>query len=178
MTTISRIGNRTGERPGEQGFTLIELVLVLLVMTLVAAITYPAMMRGRAAFHLRTVARDVIGSVRFARETAVTEQRVMLLQVDSQTQKVIVSDDVGDGARAYTLPSDVKIQGLTPSGSGAGVTRESQGEETLKIRFLPNGSSDSAQMLLTADTGATLKIVTDPITGAAHVVPDEGVKTP
>lgn len=158
-------------RSRADGFTLMELILVLLVLSLVMAVTYPSMSRGRAAFHLRAVGRDVVNALRFARETAVTQQKVMIVVVDSQSQQLTVSDDVGDGARSFVPPSDVKIQGLT----GRGIELQ---QGLLRIRFLPNGSSDDAQILLTSDTGASLKIVADPILGAARIVSEQGEKRP
>jgi general secretion pathway protein H len=158
-------------RSRADGFTLLEVMLVLLVMSLVMAVTYPSMSRGRAAFHLRAVGRDVVNALRFARETAVTQRKVMIVVVDFQSQRVTVSDDVGDGARSFAPPSDVKIQGLTGSGGDL-----QQG--LLRIRYLPNGSSDGAQILLKSDTGASLKIVADPILGAARIVSEQGEKGP
>lgn len=170
MTTLL-IGSESLPRQRNRGFTLIELVIVILIMTLVMAITYPSMLRGRTAFHLRAVGRDVANALRFARETAVTVQKEMLVVVDSQAQRVTVSDDVGDGARSYSLPGDVRIQGLTSGG-------EVIPEGPLRIRFLPNGSSDDALILLKADSGATLKIVLDPITGGARILSNEAEKAP
>jgi len=162
-TLTSETGNRAAVPPGDRGFTILELVLVLVVMSLVAALTYPALLRGRTAFHLRAVGRDVIGSLRFARETSVTEQKVMMVQVDSRTQKLTVSDDVGDGARSLALPGDVKLEVASDSGVEMPNGR-------LVIRFLPNGSADDAQFLLRSNTGATVKVVTDAITGTARIL--------
>jgi general secretion pathway protein H len=158
-------------RSGADGFTLLELMLVLLVMSLVMAVAYPSMSRGRTAFHLRSVGRDVVNALRFARDTAVTEQKVMIASVDFEAQTITVSDDVGGGARSFAPPSDVRIQALTASGGGS-----QQGP--LRIRFLPNGSSDDARILLKSDTGASLKIVADPILGVARVVSEQGEKGP
>jgi general secretion pathway protein H len=165
--TVKKLTSETGSRAaapsGVRGFTLLELALVLVVMSLVAVLTYPALLRGRTAFHLRAVGRDVIGSLRFARETAVTEQKVMMVQVDSQAQKLTVSDDVGDGARSLALPGDVRLE--LASSSGVAIP-----DGQLLIRFLPNGSADDAQFLLRSNTGATLKVVTDAITGVARAL--------
>ncbi len=167
--TISLTGSESLPRQRMGGFTLIELIIVVLVMALVMVIAVPSMLRGRTAFHLRAVSRDVANSLRVARETAVTEQREMIALVDSQSQRVTISDDVGDGARVYSMPAGVRIHGLT----GAG---EEIPEGPLRIRFLPNGSSDDALILLKADTGAILKIVLDPITGGARIVSNEQEK--
>jgi len=177
-TPILRIGNRAGARRRNDGFTLVEIVLVLLVMCLVAVITYPSMARGRTAFHLRAVGRDVIGAMRLARETAVTEQKVMVVEVDSQNQRITVSDEVGGGARSMSMPSDVKIEEVTRAKGGDAAAPAKANQDPLLIRFLPNGSAESALLVLVADTGASLKIATDSITGSARVVTDQGARVP
>lgn len=177
-TPILRTGNEAGARWRNGGFTLVEIVLVLLIMCLVAVITYPSIARGRTAFHLRAVGRDVIGAMRLARETAVTEQKVMVVQIDSQSQRVTVSDEVGDGARSMSMPSDVRIEGVPRAKGGDSAAPAQANQAPLLIRFLPNGSAESALMVLVADTGASLKIATDAITGSARVVPDQGAKIP
>ena len=170
-TLTSETGSKASARSCDRGFTLLELALVLVVMSLVAALTYPAMLRGRTAFHLRAVGRDVLGSLRLARETAVTEQKVIMVLVDSQAQRLTVSDDVGDGARSFALPGDVKLEVASSTGDAV-----ANGQ--LTIRFLPNGSADDAQIILLSNTGATLRIVTDAITGAARVLLAPGEKLP
>ncbi len=144
---------------------------MLLVISLVMAIAYPSMSRGKTAFHLRAVARDVINSVRIAREEAVTEQKSTQVVIDSQAQQVTVSDDVGEGARTYRPPEDVKISGLTADSEEA-----LQGP--LVIRFSSNGSSDTARILLKADSGAELKIIVDPLVGSARIQSNEGARRP
>ncbi len=177
-TPILRIGNRAGARRRNDGFTLVEIVLVLLVMCLVAVITYPSMARGRTAFHLRAVGRDVIGAMRLARETAVTEQKVMVVEIDTQNQRITVSDEVGGGARSMSMPSDVKIEEVTRAKGGDAAAPAKANQDPLLIRFLPNGSAESALLVLVADTGASLKIATDSITGSARVVTDQGARVP
>jgi general secretion pathway protein H len=167
----SGTGNKAPAETRDGGFSLLELILVLVVMSLAMVIAYPSMSRGKTAFHLRAVARDVVSSLRLARETAVSEQKTMKVVVDSQAQTVTVSDDVGENPRIYRLPGDVKIEGLTADGQEG-----LQGP--LVIRFLTNGSSDQAQIMVKAETGAHLKVLLDPFIGAARVQLSDEVKTP
>jgi type II secretion system protein H len=169
--TKSVTGSEAPTQTRESGFSLLELILVLVVMSLVLTMVYPSMSRGKTAFHLRAVGRDVVNALRVARESAVTEQKVMLVLVDSQAQQVTVSDEVGDGPRTFHPPDDVKILGL--SGTG-----EEQPQGQLVIRFLPNGSSEDAQILVKADSGASLRIILDPITGGARILSTAGEKAP
>ncbi len=164
-------GSRAAFRRRAAGFSLLELLLVLLVIGLVISITYPSMSRGRAAFHLRAVGRDVIAALRLARETAVTEQKVMMIRIDNQAQQVTLSDDVGEGARSFALPGDVRIE--TVPG-----TLETQVVPVRRILFLPNGSAEDVEILLTAGTGASLKIVTDAVTGSARILSNQEMRVP
>ena len=66
--------------------------------------------------HLRTTGRDVLNIFRYAREKAVTEQVGMRVTVDREKQRMVVSDDLGDGGRSYLMPKDVKISRLVLGG--------------------------------------------------------------
>ncbi len=155
----------------DNGFTLLELMIIMLVMALVMAVSYPSMLRGSTALHLRTTGRDVLNAFRIAREKAVTEQIRMMISVDPAAQKLVLSDILGDNARTYFLPPDVRIERITRAG-----TEIAQGP--LIVRFLPNGSSDSAEILLESEAGSFLRIISDPITGGARIESGQGRNQP
>ena len=154
-----------------KGFSLLELVIVILVMGLVAAVSYPALSRGTTAFHLRAAGRDILNAVRYAHEKAITEQRGMKLVVNRAAQQVVLTDDFGEGGRTYTLPHDVRIESVVLEG-------QDLPEGILSIRFRSNGSAQSAMILLQSQTGAFLRIVTDPMTGGARVQAGRGEGEP
>ena len=66
----------------EAGFTLLELLIIVVVMALVLAVTYPSLSRGSTALHLRSSGRDILNIFRYAREKAVTEQTGMKVRVE------------------------------------------------------------------------------------------------
>ncbi len=150
----------------QKGFTLLELVVVLVVIALAMAVTYPSLSRGTAALHLRSVGRDVLNSLRYARERAITEQTVMRVTVSKEERKITLTDDYGEGARTLLLPDDVRIQSLVVAG------QEVQGGPLI-VRFLPNGSASEAEILLQSATGGALRIIADGITGGARVVVEQ-----
>ena len=159
------------KRSTNAGFTLLELVLVVLVMGLVLAVSYPALSRGSASIHLRGVGRDILSTFRYAREKAITEQRGIQLVASRERQNLILADEFGEGNRTYTMPRDVSIQRLSLAG-------RVMTEDPLVIRFSPNGSSDSAEILVQSSSGAALRVVSDPITGGAKILmgPGEGAR--
>jgi general secretion pathway protein H len=150
-----------------QGFTLLELIVVVLVISLALSLSYPALSRGTSAVHLRTAARDVLNTFRYAREKAVTEQSGMRVAIYKDKQEFVLTDSLGEGNRMYVLPKDVQIQRLVLAGSE--IT-----EGPLWVRFLPNGSSDEAEVLLKSDRGSYYRIFTDPITGGARIEQGSG----
>jgi len=148
---------------GQKGFSLIELVVVLVIMGIAVAVIYPALSRGMAGFSLRASGRDVLGCLRYAREKAITEQNPSKVIVDKATSTVRLADEFGDGTRTLQLPDDVKIHRLALEG-------QEVFEGPLVIRFRTNGSSQHAEIILASSRGGTINIVTDPITGGARIL--------
>ncbi len=171
---FSRLPGRTSSVPGyicpnvtvctrQEGFTVLEIILVVLLMALAMGISYPSLMRGNSSFQIKATGRNVLNMLRYAREKAITEQQILVVSVDRETQTVVLSDEFGGGAKSLPMPKNVRIVALAL-----------QGQEIinggLRIRFLPNGGSDAAEIAFNSDRGVALKIVTDPITGGARVV--------
>jgi len=150
----------------QKGFTLLELLIVLVIIILVLAVSYPSLSRGTAALSLRTTGRDILNTFRYAREKAVTQQSGMLVTVDSENQKLRLTDDFGEGNREYLLPDNVRIERVVMGG-----TETVEGSAT--VRFLPNGSSDTVEILLQSRNGSLLKVISDPISGGACIRPGE-----
>jgi prepilin-type N-terminal cleavage/methylation domain-containing protein len=156
---------------GNKGFTLLELLIVVLVIVLVLAVTYPSLSRGSSSVHLRTTGRDVLNIFRYAREKAVTEQVGMRVTADREKQRIVVSDDLGDGGRFYLMPRDVKMEGLTLGGKEIA-------DASMVIRFLPNGSSDRGEVHLKSEAGSHLRIICDPLAGGARIETGQGESFP
>ncbi len=146
----------------DPGFNLLEIILVVFIIGLVMAVSFPALMRGNSTFKLQATGRDVLSAMRYAREKAISEQMEMLLVVDREAGKIILADENGGGERTLQLPEEVRIQRMMLWG------QEVQ-QASMAIRFLPNGSSESGELLLASKKGVLIRIVTDPITGSARL---------
>jgi general secretion pathway protein H len=163
--TMSRAGSDNSG--ASAGFTLLELIMVVLVMALAVGISYTALTHGTAIFQLRSAGRDVLNTFRYAREKAITEQQRLKIVVDKEAQTVVFSDEFGDGARALVMPHHVRIEKVMLEG-------HELVQEPLAVHFLPNGSSENAEIVLVSDSGSVLRIVTDPVTGGARVFTGQG----
>jgi hypothetical protein len=89
----------------------------------------------------------------------------MRVVINREAQSLVMTDESGAGSRTFNLPQDVHIQRMAVSG-------QEILEGPLEMHFLPNGSSSSAEILLVSSKGAVLRIVSDPITGAARLFAD------
>jgi general secretion pathway protein H len=146
----------------QRGFTLLEIIITLTVITLVMAVAYPSLSRGTTTLSLRTTGRDILSILRYAREKAVTEQAGIRVLLDQDKQSVMLINDADNSTRTYSLPEKVKIQTVVVDG-----VEVDGGVST--VRFMPNGSSSAVEILVKSTTGAAMKIVSDPITGVASI---------
>jgi len=150
---------------GENGFTLLELIIVLVIMALVLGIGYPSMSRGTSILNLQTAGRDVLNVFRFARERAVSEQTSMLLIIDRGEGKIALANILGEPVRAYTLPSGVNIQRMERAGIEVH-------DKIMSVRFAPNGNLENVRIRLVSGNGSRrMQIVSDPLGGGARVEP-------
>jgi prepilin-type N-terminal cleavage/methylation domain-containing protein len=155
----------------ERGFSLLELIVVIFILSLVMAVSYPSLSRGASSLHLRTTGRDILNTFRLAREKAISEQTGMQLAIDREKQEIVLSDNLGENGRKYFLPRDVKIHRMAMSDHEVF-------EGFLIIRFFPNGSADNARLLLKSENGSLLQIISDPFSGGARIETPAGESFP
>ena len=75
----SRIGNRNFSTAGRRGFTLVEMLLVLSLLTAVIAIAAPTLSRFFQGRYVDTEAQRVLELTRYATSRAVAEGVPMVL---------------------------------------------------------------------------------------------------
>lgn len=115
-------------RFSQQGFTFLELVVIISIIGLIAAIAAFGIPEWRANITLRTTARDVISSFQFARVEAAKRNAEILVQVAVG----------GAGVGLCTVFID--------NGQGGGTADDStpNGNETIRILDLPPRMSISS----------------------------------
>lgn len=117
------------------GFTLLELLVVLMLMVMVYALAVPMISAGLPGTELKGAARQLAAGLRQARSLAVTRKEESTLMLDVEQRNFKVSGD----QRRYALPAKVDISLFTAQS-------ELLPDKIGAIRFYPDGSSTGGRI--------------------------------
>lgn len=149
------------KRVGQHGFTLLELLVVLVIAVLLVAVVPPLISGMSGATELRSAARQLAAGLRFARNEAVTRQREAVLTLDLSKHRFAVSGD----PREIALPEGLSLHLYTAQS-------ELLDQATGNIRFFPDGSSTGGAVTVSGPKLA-YRINVDWLTGAIAIVEQE-----
>lgn len=149
------------KRVGQHGFTLLELLMVLVIAVLLVAVVPPLISGMSGATELRSAARQLAAGLRFARNEAVTRQREAVLTLDLSKHRFAVSGD----PREIALPESLSLHLYTAQS-------ELLDQATGNIRFFPDGSSTGGAVTVSGPKLA-YRINVDWLTGAIAIVEQE-----
>ena len=142
-----------------RGFSLIELLIVLVIIGLSMAVIAPRLDQSLATIQLRASSRAVTAAARHAQNLAQKEQRDVLLLIDTAGRNF--RTDRGTALRIR--PADAKI-------SVVGAESEKQSEHEIGIRFFADGSSTGGAVEL-ALRAQRVAIEVDWLTGITRIAP-------
>ncbi len=165
VRAITRTLTHGSKAHSRKGFSLLELIVILVLVALVAGVVMPSFSRGLRGLELETAGRDLITRMRHARSQAISKQkvfRVILQKEEDETVSdyYIFANEFEQEIRKFDLPEGVFVH-----------TEEE--EFPLRINFYANGRSSGALFTLKPETGREMKIWVDPITGFSRVVKEE-----
>ena len=125
--------------PRSGGFTLFELLLVLLLMGLVYGLAVPMLGAGSTGLDMKAASRQLAAGLRKARAIAVTERREAVLTLDVDGRTFWLTGD----AKTYSLPRQLELALFTAQS-------ELVREKTGGIRFFPDGTSTGGRVTVSA----------------------------
>lgn len=141
----------TGERNGEVGFTLLELVVVLTIAGLILLAAPPLYSSLVPSYRLKAAAREFAGELRHARETAISSGKTVIVEASSDGYKRLDSGQIN----YWHSPILIASSGSASIG---------QGQQSPQVRFFSDGSSSGARFQIMS--GARHAVVTvDWLTG-------------
>jgi len=141
-----------------RGFTLLELLVVLVLAMLLLGLAPPLVSAALPGVELRAGARELAAALRMTRNLALTGERETLLEFDLATR----SYRIPGNSAPRRLPRETTVQLLTAES-------ELTGARSGAIRFFPEGGSTGGRITLSR-AGLTLTVDVDWLTGRVRVL--------
>ncbi|MBI1912587.1 MAG: GspH/FimT family pseudopilin [Deltaproteobacteria bacterium] len=113
-----------GHRRYQQGFTLLEVLLVISIFSIAAAIAAPSISAGLGKVELKSAAKKIAASLNSARNEAIRKRQNYYAQ--AQEGKVLISSEDMKFKKEITSPSESRLTAsdgviaFFPSGSSSG----------------------------------------------------------
>lgn len=146
-----------------RGFTLLELILVLFLAGILAALVAPSFSRTLASSRLLGGAAEVRATLALARTLSASAGRERSVHFELESGEYAI-----EGERRHRhLPDGVRFQSIRIGDALAesGLPPVDPGP---RVRFFPDGSAEETEVVLTATGGGRLRVVVDPLTGLAE----------
>ncbi len=165
-------------RGGSRAFTLLELLVVIAIVGMISALVVPRLLASLPGVQLKSTARAVAASLRYARGQAVFETTPYIVTLDRSRGLLIIEPAVSPtavepgevpaartppaGQRVYALPEGIEVH--------ASVDDADDGAESARMMlFFPRGDSTGGRLVLRNPHRREIAITVDPITGTVAV---------
>jgi type II secretion system protein H len=171
------------------GFSLIELMVVVVLMAVMTALIIPEMRGTFEEALLRANARKMVSACNLAYARSISLNKTISVRVNPKGSGYLVEAEPGtqdiedNAAPAGDSPESkgdldsrvtVKIRRVTPSPAEPGGEEPPPAEEetgkTDVIRFHPNGTADAAEIVLRDRQGFELLLRVSPATGRVNIL--------
>ena len=137
----------------QAGFTLLELMAVLVLMALLMGLVLPSLLRSWEREKNRATLRELTTTLRTARSEAVTRGRKVRLFLNLKTGRYRLEGSAREGTLTGVSLTDARLVWQNPE--------KSQGY----IAFFGDGSSSGGKLALVEPTGRRYLLEVEPITG-------------
>ncbi len=125
------------QRRASRGFTLLELLIVLVIGASLMAVAPPLITRAMPGMELKSATRHVASALRYARSRSASAGEEMVISFDLEARKMTTQGQ----SRPYQIADAVKVEVLTAES-------ETEGEKIARIRFYPDGGATGGRVTL------------------------------
>jgi len=159
----------------DKGFSLIEVIVVLLIIGLTTALVTPSLSRFSSTIELKTSAKKVSAILRYYRSEAINQGKVYQIFFDSDLNEVrvqpVMSTEEKEGSekeeenvpqKIYVLPKGIHIK-------EAKVDSTQYPSDLPTIEFYSNGGSNGGEITLDSQNRQGYKIEVNFLTGLVRV---------
>ena len=162
-----------------RGFTLFELLVVMLIISLISALVMPQMTASLPGVQLKSATRAVAASLRYTRSRAVYESTPYIAIFDN-SQKLLAVEPIeapmdaaeSEGIRKILNMSELENVYKFPEGIEFGVLESTETDEdpdVFPIIFFPRGDSTGGKIVLENLRRKQYTITVDTLTGSVEI---------
>jgi prepilin-type N-terminal cleavage/methylation domain-containing protein len=135
---------------GNRGFTLLELLLVLFIMGLSAAVVMSSGSRMQEKSMFNAEARKLYLTVKHAREISIIERMNIVFKVDKEAKKYWIAYEDDKTSETHSIPQKLTIEGED-------------------IIFFPKGNSSGGRIEIGNEKGQKYEVTVDQVFGTPSV---------
>lgn len=142
----------------QSGFSLLELVVVLVVLSLASGFAIMSLRSTKPSDTLRSAARDVAGSMKLARNCAISRSTTCIWSIEN--------------ARYTVAPQTTGDQPLIPVASRqlpTGVSLARSNESSGPILFFARGDASGGTVVLRHERGGEVRIIVERLTASVKM---------
>jgi len=155
------------EGHGSRGFSLIELIVVLVIVSLLTALATPSLTKTLQRMELKTASKKISAILRYCRSESVNKNQITLASFDTEAHLLsILSAELGDEKstlqRSYPIPQEVEVGKIEVGKTLIETSHPS-------FEFYPNGGSNGGSAVIRREQGGAFFIQVDFLTGAVKV---------
>lgn len=151
----------------QRGVTLIEMLIVMTLIALLAAVAYPSAASGIEAVQLRSTADNVVNFLNAAIDHAERRQQVVEVWIAPKDNVLIARSPDQGFARRFQIPEPFRITAVRPAAEVAA-------DEPRRFLLYPGGTIPRMGVEISASSGRKREVNVDPLTG----MPRNEIATP
>jgi len=160
-------GKMSHEGHVSHGFSLIELIVVLVIVSLLTALATPSLTKTFQRMELKTASKKISAILRYCRSESVNKNQITLASFDTEAHLLsILSAELGDEKstlqRSYPIPQEVEVGKIEVGKTLIETSHPS-------FEFYPNGGSNGGSAVIRREQGGAFFIQVDFLTGAVKV---------
>ena len=143
-----------------RGFTFIEMIVVLVIVGLAAAVVVPALDAGLDSREVRRATRQIAASMHHMRTEALATGRLRRMRINP-AENAIETDDRGRWAVLTERAIIERVEGGAMAGDG-----------TVDILFYANGATSGADIVIASRRDRSsnrMRLMLDPLVGSIRV---------
>lgn len=152
-----------GRERSEYGVTLIEMVIVVAIIGLMIAISFPTVAAGLDSVRMSSATGEVAAFLNAAENRAERRQEPVVLTISVKDSALSMFSNQPGADRKLKLPDGIKIQAVLPALDGEFA------DQSRQLLLLPGGTAPAVGIVLVNEHGSQRVVRVDPMTGYPRV---------